>query len=151
VLAINPLVNIDVDFDINSLSSSTDDILKLDGARVVLMIAYLEGEDKAEWTLNPAVRPYDVCGLVTELTGHSYDGKTIYRRLGVVDILLGFDYTPTTPEKRPNTTTAVSCQHLYSQKDTIVLTQLTSSLHMITLRIYPQPSSEYVPEPDVIV
>ncbi|KAJ4329034.1 hypothetical protein N0V84_000384 [Fusarium piperis] len=113
-----PPDDLEVDFYLDSLSDTSTDLIKQDAARVILLKAYLDGDDKEEWLKEPAAKPHDVCGLIIESTGDSYKGHAVYRRLGIVDILPGWDFTFSSSE-----TTAGSSfyQGMYTKKETAVL------------------------------
>ncbi|KAF4946979.1 hypothetical protein FSARC_14073 [Fusarium sarcochroum] len=96
VLATQLPRDIEIDVSLDSISTSSADLFKLADVRVVLLTAYLDGDQEEEWKKNPAAKPHDVCGLIVEPIGQDYDGQKVYRRLGVVDILLGFEFTPIT-------------------------------------------------------
>ncbi|KAH7136357.1 heterokaryon incompatibility protein-domain-containing protein [Dactylonectria macrodidyma] len=108
---------IEVDFYLDGLSVSPADLFKLNSVRVVLVQAYLDGDDKGAWTRNPAGKPHDACGLIIEPTGESYGGHEVYQRLGVVDILLGLEFAPLSAEEY----WAFLYQEMYSRKEVIVL------------------------------
>ncbi|RSL76786.1 hypothetical protein CEP51_009626 [Fusarium floridanum] len=110
--------DLEVDFYLDSLSDSSDDLVKQEGVRVVLLKAYLDGEDKNEWLKDPAAKPHDVCGLIIEPTGDSYEGHAMYRRLGIVDILPGWDFTFWSSEMTPG---SLFYQGMYTKKETAVL------------------------------
>ncbi|RMJ13475.1 hypothetical protein CDV36_006847 [Fusarium kuroshium] len=110
--------DLEVDFYLDSLSDSSDDLVKQEGVRVVLLKAYLDGEDKNQWLKDPAAKPHDVCGLIIEPTGDSYEGHAMYLRLGIVDILPGWDFTFSSSEMTPG---SLFYQGMYTKKETAVL------------------------------
>lgn len=126
VLATQTPKDIEIDFYLDHLSSSPADLFELAGVRVVLVQAYLDGDDRDEWGRNPAAKPHDACGLILQATGESYGGHLVYQRLGVVDILLRFDSEPMSDEEScaegiEKTAGGLLYQDMYSGKEVIVL------------------------------
>ncbi|KAF4469271.1 HET-domain-containing [Fusarium albosuccineum] len=138
VLATELPKDIEIDFFLDSISTSSTDLFKLADMRVVLLTAYLDGDEERDWKKNPTAKPHDAYGLVVEPTGETYGGNTIYRRLGTVDILLGLEFTPMKDEEYSGegldqcltsvqikdferTAGVLLYQEMYSQKEVLVL------------------------------
>ncbi|KAM5343790.1 hypothetical protein ACJ41O_012327 [Fusarium nematophilum] len=129
---------IEMDFYLDFLSSRPADLFKLDDVRVALLTAYLDGDDEVQWMRNPAAKPHDACGLIIEPTRQSYGGHAVYRRLGIVDILLGPGFAPVSSTEHcgegfdqdltfvqtplfEQTTEALLYEEMYSRKEVIAL------------------------------
>ncbi|KAL2672868.1 hypothetical protein Neosp_013584 [[Neocosmospora] mangrovei] len=110
--------DLEVDFYLDSLSDSSGDLVKQNTVQVLLLKAYLDGDDKEEWLKDPAAKPHDACGLIVEPTEESYGGHVVYRRLGIVDILPGWDFNFSSSE---TTAGSVFYQGMYTKKETAVL------------------------------
>ncbi|KAH6962106.1 heterokaryon incompatibility protein-domain-containing protein [Ilyonectria sp. MPI-CAGE-AT-0026] len=126
VLATQTPKDIEIDFYLDQLSSSPADLFELAGVRVVLVQAYLDGDDRDEWKRNPAAKPHDACGLILKATEESHGGHLVYQRLGVVDILLGFGFEPMSDEEScaggiEKPADGLLYQDMYSGKEVIVL------------------------------
>ncbi|KAJ4212990.1 hypothetical protein NW759_011251 [Fusarium solani] len=110
--------DLEVDFYLDSLSDSSGDLVKQDAVQVVLLKAYLDGDDKEDWLKTPAAKPHDVCGLIVEPTDDRHEGYVVYRRLGIVDILPGWDFNFSSSE---STAGSLFYQGMYTKKETAVL------------------------------
>lgn len=110
--------DLEVDFYLDLLSNTSTDLVKQDTIRVVPLKVYLDGEDKKEWLKHPAAKPHDVCGLIIEPTGESYKGHVVYRRLGIVDILPGWNFAFSSSETAEG---SLFFQGMYTKKETTVL------------------------------